>query len=141
MNLYNFYSDLHYQKHQSYNSTINTMLTFICCVDSAVIALIILKVSIIRVIVFIIKMRAKRLINEEYNKILTQIDQLKSNINKVIDNNQDGIKTVRKHQQKAVSKSPITSRIKTPVKSLKKPKQKDVSCSKAKQEIVTQDTI
>ena len=115
------------------------MLTFICCVDSALIALIILKVSIIRVIVFIIKMRAKRLINKEYNKILTQIDQLKSNINKVIDNNQDGIKTVRKHQQKAVSKSPI--RIKTPVKSLKIPKQKDASCSKAKQELVTQDTI
>lgn len=94
-----------------------------------------IKVSIIRVIEFIIKMRAKRLINEEYNKILTQIDQLKSNINKVIDNNQDGIKTVRKQHQKAASKSPITSRIKTPVKSLKKAKQKDVSCSKVNQEV------
>lgn len=109
--------------------------------DSAVIELIILKLSIIRVIVFIIKMRAKRLINEEYNKILTQIDQLKCNINKVIDNSQDGAKTVRKCQQKAVSKSPINSRIKTPVKSLKKTKQKDVSCNKVKQEATTKDTI
>jgi hypothetical protein len=76
-------------------------------------------------------MRAKRLINEEYNKILSQIDQLKSNINKVMDNNQDGIKTTRKHHQKAISKSPITtSRIKTPLKSLKKAKQKDVSINK-----------